>query len=610
MTDGDITMQTKKHVLIVEGHEGWRNVLHKAIPAEDFDVQLAQNYDEAMTALNAQTFDLAIVDPVLEGADSLAPLSAHPITEGTDGLRLLNRLISRFPHTRLIILSGSVGREMLRNSLELPPELPVIQRQEWDERRFLQTMSHLLAEDFVERWGPPEPQIDMPDGGALRSPIHERYEGLTGPLTPTGFTAPLPTGLVPPPVGSRRDRPRVLVVDHDPEWQHRLAELLESKLFFWRVAADLEQAIERLRLESFHVVITDLKLERSDIPLQDSGGWHLLDHLMRHSPRPKFFVSSGEATRGEVARLFLTYPVKGFIDKERYDEDELVSALRVQLSGPSLRIQTLGDFRIWRDNVPVTHFGDDHAERLIKILITARGQDLSVESLIQTLWPGESPRTHSALLGATVNHARRALEPDLPRPNDSHFIIRNGSQYSFNHLANVEIDSEQLRRVVSEGRQHEHERESAEALHDYETARQIYQGDYMPSERSELWAVQERTMLQALYADALNRTADLYSGGGRLDDAIEAANLALQVDAYNESTYRRLMRYHACKGERHAAISAYRTLEKLFSEFMDQTPSSLAQDLYQRIEGNQPVECVEALPGDTKPLQPIQEDAA
>src|SRR5579859_2861026 len=185
-------MLTKKHVLIVEGHRVWRDVLHDAIPADEFDVQLAQTYDEAMNALRVQRFDLAVVDPVLEGP----PSPGQEVPDGNDGLRLLARLISRFPHTHLIILSGSVGREMLRNSLELPPELPVIQRQEWDKRRFLQTVSHLLAEDAADtahishtaadRWGPPEPHIEgqiatsditTSDRETPPTPIHERYEG-------------------------------------------------------------------------------------------------------------------------------------------------------------------------------------------------------------------------------------------------------------------------------------------------------------------------------------------------------------------------------------------------------------------------------------------------
>ncbi len=635
-------MLTKKHVLIVEGHEGWRNTLREAMPTDEFEIQLAHNYDEAITALRGQSFELAVVDPVLEGPAWPGP----EMSDGNDGLRLLTRLISGYPHTHLIILSGTVGREMLRSSLELPPELPVIQRQEWDRGRFLQTVSHLLADDMIEdmvddkrdtllitgddadkstdahRWGPPEPLIEGHDGQIISTgspgasaddqagvktaplPLHERYQGLTGPLTPTGFTGPLHTGLVPPPVGSRRRKPRILIVEGDVAWQHRLAELMESKQFFWRVAGDLEQAVERLRLESFHVVITDLKLEPPETILEQSKGWHLLELIMRHSPRPKVFVSSRDATRVEVARLFLTYPVKGFLDKERYNEDELMSALHVQLSGPSLRIQTLGDFRVWRDNMPVTHFGDEYAERLIKILITGRGEDMSVEALIEALWPGKSLEMHIGLLGTTISHARRALEPDLPRPNDSHFIMRNGAHYYFNFQGNVEIDSESLRNIVNEGRQYQRHGNIEAALQDYQAAREIYQGDYLPAERTEAWAIQERTTLQSVYADSLNRSADLYAAAGRLNDAIESANLALQVDAYSESTYRRLMRYHACKGQRHAALNAYRTLEKLFSEFMGQAPSLLAQDLYAQIEANQPVDCFEAQTGDAEPTQP------
>jgi DNA-binding SARP family transcriptional activator/ActR/RegA family two-component response regulator len=579
-------MDIKRHILIVEGQEEWMGILRQAIPRDEFVVRSARNYDEAVLALEAQNFALAIVDPVLD-----SPVSNHRETtpKSYDGLQLLTRLAFNYPQTRLVVVSGSVGREMLRNAPELPRNLPLVLKQNWDKAEFWRIVTRTLA---GEDWGPPEPDIQPPTEAEI--PVHMRYAGLTGPLPSTGFTAPLKTGLLPPPVGSRPGKPRVLIVESRPDWQHKMAKLMESEEFFWRVAGDYEQAMERLRLESFHVVVLDLTLGGADVPLTERHGWQLLDFLVNHHPKTKVMVSSGEASRSDVAKLFMRYPIKGFVDKEAFNEAELLGAIREQLAGPSLRIQTLGDFRVWRNGTPITDFGDENAERLIKILVTRRGENVSVEEMIECLWPGAEAKTHSATLGTTISSARTALEPDLPRPNDSNFILRNGANYLFNFLANVEVDAEQLRLLVSEGRQHERREESAEALKDYEAARLIYQGDYLPTERSERWAIQERSALQALYTDALNRIADLYADTGNLDRAIEAASRSLQIDSYNESTYRRLMRYHTCKGNPNAAKSVYRALVKLFSEFFGEEPGPTTQNLYEDINEGRPVACVES----------------
>src|SRR5258706_13158633 len=99
---------------------------------------------------------------------------------------------------------------MLRNVPELPLDLSMIQKQIWDVEAF-----HELVQQVLTRpdWGPGEPKIEMPaessiaasgDGSNDRQPpLHTPYAGLPGPLTATGLTGPLSSGLRPPPVGPR-----------------------------------------------------------------------------------------------------------------------------------------------------------------------------------------------------------------------------------------------------------------------------------------------------------------------------------------------------------------------------------------------------------------------
>jgi DNA-binding SARP family transcriptional activator len=385
----------------------------------------------------------------------------------------------------------------------------------------------------------------------------------------------------------------VLIVEDRDDWQHLFAQVMEHEDYFWRVAASYDEALERLRHDSFHVVLLDLMLSEADLPLHQGKGWQLLDYLVTNFQKTKVIVASGEATRSDVARLFMRYPIKGFIDKDAFSESELRSVVRDQLSGPSLRVQTFGAFRIWRDGKIIDDFEDRKAETVLKILITRRGQPVSAEELIEILLPGSDPKVVYADLGASVNSARMALEPDLPRPGDSSFIIRQGTTFTFNLMANVSVDSQQLRQLVSEGHQHERSGEMLEAIKNYQAARSIYLGDYLPGDRFAQWAIQERSATQSLYTDALNRLADLYAEQGHLDLAIEAANRSLQVDAYSESTYRRLMRYHYCKGDKAAALAVYRSMVKLFSEFFGEEPGIFTQRLHDDIQAGQHVSCVE-----------------
>ena len=95
--------QPKQHVLIVEGQEDWLGILRQSFAKDDFDTVIARNYDEAVFALGSRAFDLAVVDPVLDGP-------VHQISDqnGYDGLQLLAKLLYEFPQTKLVVVSGSV----------------------------------------------------------------------------------------------------------------------------------------------------------------------------------------------------------------------------------------------------------------------------------------------------------------------------------------------------------------------------------------------------------------------------------------------------------------------------------------------------------------------
>ncbi|MFN8420691.1 MAG: BTAD domain-containing putative transcriptional regulator [Anaerolineae bacterium] len=571
----------KLQVLIVENRREWRGIIEQ-VTAETTGIQIqaVQTYGEALTALEKQAFSLAVIDLTLR-------IPEHDYdNDGThDGLQVLADLAQRSPQTKLVIIGESLSRETLLNTPGIPETLTLLNRANWDQASLRDVLKQVLngGVDSVMVTG-------LSAAIATRSVVEADPKRATAPHA--GLTGPLRSGLTPPGVGSRPGRARILIVEDDAGWQEQLAQLMEHDQYFWRVAPTQEQAMERLKLETFHLILLDLMLGDDHVPLREGKGWQLLDYVINNSPKTKVLVISEIASSADVARLFMGYPIKGYMDKRAFNEGELRTLVREQSAGPSLRIVTLGDFRVLRDGKLINDFGHDLAEKMVKILLSRRGESISVDELVEYVWPGADPREHYATLGTIINAVRNALEPDLPRPSDSKFIIRSGLNYQFN-MINVEVDAEQLRQYVSEGRQHERNGETEQALKNYKIARELYRGDYLPMERLARWTMQERSALQTLYTEALNRMADLHAEQGDLKTAIEVASQAQQVDSYVESTYRRLMRYHACLGNKNAALSVYRRLVKLFSEFFGEDPSPQTTELYQDIEADRPIDCVE-----------------
>ena len=85
--------------------------------------------------------------------------------------------------------------------------------------------------------------------------------------------------------------------------------------------------------------------------------------------------------------------------------------------------------------------------------------------------------------------------------------------------------------------------------------------------------------------------ADGFAALGRFAEAIEVCEAALRKDPLLESVYRRLMRYHYCRGEKGQALKVYRDCLKLFEELFGESPTPATRQLYQAIAADEPIGC-------------------
>src|SRR3954453_13123158 len=100
----------------------------------------------------------------------------------------------------------------------------------------------------------------------------------------------------------------------------------------------------------------------------------------------------------------------------------------------SLRIQLLGTFQVWRDDVVVgtEEWRGQKARDLLKILVLGRGRFVAKDQLLDWLWPGVDPAQAEASLHSAVSELRHILEPGLVRGRDSAFVQTRREGYSFN----------------------------------------------------------------------------------------------------------------------------------------------------------------------------------
>lgn len=551
----------KSRALVVEDRQDWQQILAKALRTADCEVDVAGGYEDAIKLLSEHSYQIAVIDPVLDNLNKY----------NRDGLRVLVQVNENFPQTRLIVVSGSITQTVLRSNPDLPRRLPLVEKQSWDRKRF-----HALVESL----------------------LNEGYDNFLMPKRITDEVAAiLKTQEMPalPLESERIGVPRILIVEDRHDWQIILARALEKEGWYWRVANNAEEARDMLSDEgnAFQIVLLDLRLGDSDVPLQQGMGWRFLDYLADSEHRAKVIVISGEATRNEVANLFMNYEIVGLVDKDTFHSHDLIHQIRKLTAGPKIRVQTLGDFRITLDNEPVDDYGDDYVEMLLKYFITRHGEYIPIEELAEIVFPDHELYRAQAHIRDAINRARLILQPDITRPHDSAFIQELNNRFRLDCSRNILLDFEQLDRFLQEGEVQQAERAYARAIKIYERAFDIYQGEFLPNDRYETWSITMRGYLTTRFARILTNLADLYARDGRVDEAIRVIQTCLQHDTYSEASYRRLIRLQACKGDTTEALKVYNTMEKLFVEFFQEQPNAETQKLRDAIEAGEKIPCIE-----------------
>lgn len=382
---------------------------------------------------------------------------------------------------------------------------------------------------------------------------------------------------------------RVLVVDDETEWQDIVKELMADEEYSCFTANSYDSALAQIRQDSFNVIYLDMMLHEFDRSVREGSGWRLLNYLVEQHPRTKIVILSGRATAGDAVRLMRDYPIAAFIDKSEPDvEAQIVDAVRKATQAPALRIQSFGQFSIWRDGGLIDSWGSSQAKTLVKILLArlaARERTVSADKLIEWLWPEADPQTGRKNLLPIINSARLALEPNI-EPRDSNFILRSSTGFYFELGAHVTWDMGDFWESIRQGGAKQRQGDSQGAITSFEAARHLYLDDFLIEDRYAPWAIPPRQALQSEYRDMLSSLAETYAALGRYPDAILSAESSLKVDPLLESTYRQLMRYYYAAGNKPQALKVYRNCEMLFGELFGDGLTPQTKHLFELISSD------------------------
>jgi DNA-binding SARP family transcriptional activator/ActR/RegA family two-component response regulator len=551
-------MSQRSHILIVEDREDWQDIVTNAIEAEGHKPYPTNSYDKAILALATHKFDLAIVDPVLDRENRF----------NRDGLSVIQKICEVAPRMPVMIITGSLTQDLNASLQRLCPDMPILLKESWDQSAFSELMRHLIGREEESKAASPKQKVKK------RAPS-------------TAILPTLPT--VQPVMG----RSRVLLVENRKDWQTIVVNTLEEEGYFWRVATNAQEALHELEQENFHLIILDLKLQNNELPLRSNEGWLLLDYLVQERPKTKVVILSGKASPTDVANLMTQYPILGFIEKQYFSAELIKNFVAQATQAPDLRIQTFGQFRLWRAGKPIGDWERPQAETIVKLLLVRRvrgGRAMAADELITRLWPDSDEESGRKKLLPLISVARRTLEPDI-EPRDSNFILRSANGYFFDLSGPVSWDLLEFREHLYRGQELIRAQKWVAAIEEFEKGRTLYRGDFLVEDRYDDWAMDIRREITGELRDLLVNLADAYAALGRYPSAISACEDALHKDPLLESVYRRLMRFHYCNGEKGQALKVYRNCLKLFEELFGESPTPATSHLRDMIANDQPIDC-------------------
>ncbi len=231
-------------------------------------------------------------------------------------------------------------------------------------------------------------------------------------------------------------------------------------------------------------------------------------------------------------------------------------------------ISVLGAPRIERDGQPVA-FDTRKAIALLAVLATT-SRPQRRETIAALLWPdADETRARSAL--------RRTLSVVKQGLGDRGLLVTR-DELGLADGDGVAIDVRTFLRGLD-----------STDIDEVASSTALWRGDLLAgftlrdSAAFDEWQVREGERLRRAFAVAEERVVDTFTAEGRIDDALRHGECWLELDPLHERAHRALMRLHAARGDRAAAVRQYRSCVRIVDDELGVAPLEETTALYEAI---------------------------
>jgi DNA-binding NarL/FixJ family response regulator len=265
--------------LVVEDDPSWQQIMSEILVDHGLEVDLAMDFDEAVTALKERPHRLAVVDLSLSPNDH----------NNYDGLRVLDNIRKLDPNCGAILLTGFATVELAVTALTDYGAFTFLRKESFQRSQFKEIVNRILV-------SAPQAEISKPAQATASSSRDALY-------------APV------------RLAPKVLIVDDDAGWRSILEDLLSEAGFQSFTSSSFGEALASLRREKFSLAVVDLSLKEivanSAPDEQNLNGYQLLKITQEnHIPT---IVVSGLSEPEEIQRIYKEHAISAYVEKQTFN---------------------------------------------------------------------------------------------------------------------------------------------------------------------------------------------------------------------------------------------------------------------------------------------------
>jgi LuxR family transcriptional regulator, maltose regulon positive regulatory protein len=249
--------------------------------------------------------------------------------------------------------------------------------------------------------------------------------------------------------------------------------------------------------------------------------------------------------------------------------------------GYSIRVQALGQFRLWlgEKEVGEKDWQREKAKELFQLFITVNAP-IPKDEILQILWPNQPQKNADRDFKVALNSLHNVLEPARKARANPFFIVREGVFYGFNSHAVLELDTLEFQSLLQEGLKETNDDRAVPLL---EKGLSLYHGDYLPERRYDDWCISKRESMLVYFLRGAEKMAQLMVRGEKYESAIYWCEKILDRDRTWEEAYRLLMYCYYRKNNRPAAIKWFQRCTEVLEEELGVSPLEPTKQMLEMI---------------------------